>query len=303
MRVLTAIEQMFIEKTILPVVATGRDGSFRPVGTCWIFAFSTDGKHALAFSAAHVFDEVVRSEGRHQRAAASMPDILRPQRSTPVTLAHTKLNAVYRSGPNQLDFVEILQVSRDGLFDLAVCHLAFPVDADTSTRFEKKLAVHTGPVAVGTGLSVAGYAGMEATEYAVDNERGVSTARLHKRLTFEHGTCAAYHTQKGPRGPTGPCFEINVKTAHGMSGGPVLHKGYGDLIVGCGVVSRGTSFGGDESTMAAALWPAYSFELSSLVHDGHAATLIELAASGSIDDRSNGPCHFRRIGNLGIDWV
>jgi len=46
-----------------------------------------------------------------------------------------------------------------------------------------------------------------------------------------------------------------------MSGGPILHKDYGDEIVGCGVISRGTSFGGDESTMAAALWPAYSFIL------------------------------------------
>ena len=80
-RIATEAEKAAFQKVILPVIATGKDGSFRPVGTCWIFA--ANGRDALAFSATHVFEEIVRSEQRHDRAVASMPGILRDQNSPP----------------------------------------------------------------------------------------------------------------------------------------------------------------------------------------------------------------------------
>ena len=94
-----------------------------------------------------------------------------------------------------------------------------------------------------------------------------------------------------------------------MSGGPVLHKGYGDLLVGCGVISRGTAFGGDESTMAAALWPAYSFNIQNLRGENDdPLTLVDLARQGWIDDKSDGPSHFKWVkaldeGGGQIDWI
>jgi hypothetical protein len=81
-RVLSESEKALVQQVILPVIATGTDGSFRPVGSCWIFA--TTGRDALAFSAAHIFEEIVRSEDRHERAAPSMPDLLRPRKSKAV---------------------------------------------------------------------------------------------------------------------------------------------------------------------------------------------------------------------------
>jgi hypothetical protein len=75
-----------------------------------------------------------------------------------------------------------------------------------------------------------------------------------------------------------------------------MHKSYGDEIVGCGVISRGTAFGGDECTMGAALWPAYSFNINNIRGDGdRPLTLIDLARQGWIDDKSNGPAHFRVV--------
>ena len=82
-------EALDFGRVILPVVTVGTDGSYRPIGTCWIFL--TAGRDAFAFSAAHVFEEVVRSECRHERSAASMPDIIRSAKPPAVTLAKTSL--------------------------------------------------------------------------------------------------------------------------------------------------------------------------------------------------------------------
>ena len=68
------------------------------------------------------------------------------------------------------------------------------------------------------------------------------------------------------------------------------------------MVSRGTAFGGDESTMAAALWPAYSFEMANLRgEDNQQVTLLDLVRQGWIDDKSNGPAHFRWIKRVDED--
>jgi hypothetical protein len=266
LRIITDAESAMVQQAILPVIATGTDGSFCAVGTCWIFAIA--GRDALAFSAKHVFDEVVRCEGRHEREAASIPDILRARKPRPISLQLTRLKAIYRHGMDQTLFLDIVQVHIDGLTDVAVCHLTFQSDAPADCLFQRKMAIHAGPVGSGTPVAVAGYAGMKVTHAHIAEEQGISQVAFFKQLRFEHGKSVEYFGVKGPRGPLGPCFEIDVPSQHGMSGGPILHKAYGDELVGCGVVSRGTAFGGDESTMAAALWPAYSFGINNLRGDG-----------------------------------
>ena len=293
MKVLNASEQMMFEKAVLPVVATGRDGSFRPVGTCWVFAIGNGG--ALAFSAAHIFEDVVRQEGRHQRHSSSTPKFFlnRPQ---PVALAHTYLKAVYRNAMDELLFVDILAVEYGPFSDVAICSLAFQVGTPSDIKFEKKLSLYSGPIPVGAPLCAVGYGGMEETQASFDEVNEVATATMHKALTFEHGLCRGYFNDRGPRGaPVGPCFEIDVSTNHGMSGGPILYKKFGEEIVGCGVVSRGTSFGGDEHTMASALWPAYALPLPRVVggEDKQAPTMLDLARARWLDDKADGPSHFR----------
>lgn len=47
-------------------------------------------------------------------------------------------------------------------------------------------------------------------------------------------------------------------------------------------------------TMASSLWPAYSFNIEALRgDDNEQLTLVDLARLGWIDDKSNGPAHFR----------
>jgi Trypsin-like peptidase domain len=229
-RILSEAEKATIQQVILPVIATGTDGGFRPIGSCWIFAPA--GRDALAFSAAHVFDEVVRSEGRHERTAASTPDILRSLKRKPVSLAFTRLKAIYRRSIHELSFVDVHMVHRDGAADVAVCQLSFQSDAPPEWRFERRLAIHAGPVPRDTNVAVVGYAGMEKTRSHIDQEDSVACAEHFQQLTFEHGKCVEYYGARGPRGPDGPCFEIDVPSQHGMSGGPILHKGYGDELVG-----------------------------------------------------------------------
>jgi hypothetical protein len=285
-------EKAMVQQVILPVVATGTDGSFRPVGSCWIFAIA--GRDALAFSAAHIFEEIVRSEERHERAAPSMPDILRPLKSKAVALASTRLKAIYRHKINQNLVLDISAVYRDGLADVAVCQLTFQSDASLDYVFERKMAIYAGPIPPRTEVAAVGYARMEETRSYVDNRNELAWAKHFHQLTFEHGKCIEYYNTHGPRGPVGPCFEIDVPSQHGMSGGPILHKGYGDEFVGCGVISRG-GFGcsGDENTMASALWPAYAFSIDSLRgEEDQQLTLVDLARKGWIDDKSNGPAHF-----------
>jgi hypothetical protein len=293
-RTLSEPEKAMIQQVILPVLATGTDGSFRPVGSCWIFAAT--GRDALAFSATHIFDDVVRSEQRHERMVPSMPDIFRPLKLPAIALASTRLKAIYRHKIDQGLVVDIGRVYRDGLTDVAVCTLTFQPDAPSDCVFERKMAIHSGPVPRGTDVAAAGYAGMEKTRSYVDHENGAAWAEHFHQLTIEHGKCLEYYGVRGPRGPIGPCFEIDVSSQHGMSGGPILHKGYGNEIVGCGVISRGHAFGAGESTMASALWPAYSYNIEGYVGENdEPLTLLDLARQGWIDDKSNGPAHFNLV--------
>lgn len=294
-RILTEPEKAMFQQVVLPVIAVGTDGSFRPVGTCWVFAVA--GRDAFAFSAAHVFEEIVRSEGRHDRSVASMPDIFRPIKPQAVPLAMTRMKAIYRRKIDEMLMLDILTADRDGLSDVAVCHLTFQPDAPADYIFERKMAIHAGPVPPGTAVAAIGYAGKEMTRCHVDHENETAWAEHHQKLTFEHGQCVSYYQQRGPRGPEGPSFEINVGTQHGMSGGPIYHKGYGDEIVGCGVISRGTAFGdGAETTMASALWPAYSFNIAGLRGEaGEQLSLVDLARLGYIDDKSDGPTRFKMV--------
>ena len=259
----------------------------------------------------HVFEEVVRSECRHERSAASMPDIIRSAKPPAVTLANTRLKAIYRQTLDHALMTNISHVYRDGASDVAVCHLTFQSDAPEDCVFERKMAIHAGPVPPGLNVAAVAYSGMEQTRSYIDERAGVAWSVHQQHLAFEHGQCIEYFPQRAPRGPVGPSFEINVATRHGMSGGPIIHKGYGDTIVGCGVVSRGTAFGGDtESTTASALWPAYSFNIEALRGENdEQVSFVEIARQGWVDDKSNGPEHFRLICSPGeqgegtIAWV
>lgn len=289
------------------MIACGTNGSFRPVGSCWLFA--VQGRDAFAFSATHIFDEVVRSEERHERSVASMPDFFRALKPRPIDLAHTRLKAIYRHKSGRGYLADILNVQRDGMTDVAVCQLSLQSDVPSEVLFERKMAIHAGPIPPNLEVAIVGYAGMKGTQSYIDEESRTSLATHFQQLTFEHGRCLEYYGVRGPRGPIGPCFEINVAAQHGMSGGPVLHKGYGDVIVGCGVISRGTAFGGDETTMASSLWPAYSFNIDALRGENdQPLTLVDLARQGWIDDKSNGPDNFRFIktpdenSNGTIEW-
>ena len=170
-------------------------------------------------------------------------------------LAATRLKALYRYDIDHWFFVDITTVYRDGLHDVAVCHLTFEPDAPGDYVFSTKLAIHSGPISVGQDVAAIGYAGMERTRSWVDAEGCRAWSNHEQQLTFRHGTCVEYFETRGPRGPQGPCFDINVPTEHGMSGGPVILKRYGDEIVAGGIISRGTCFGGDDMTTAASSGP------------------------------------------------
>lgn len=288
----TESEILSIQKVILPLFAAREDGAFRPIGSCWIFAAA--GSSALAFTAAHIFEEVARSEGRHERADRTMPDILRSARPRPVNLASHRIYALYRLNATDGEMVDVQNLYFDGSSDVAVCTLFF---SDNSTNgFEKKMAIHSGPVPAGSEIAAVGYGEMEKSRTYTDETTGKFSVEHHHRLTIEYGQCMEYFSQNGPRGSKGPSFEVNVPTLHGMSGGPILIKEYGDEWVGCGVISRGTSFGDQETSISSALWPAYSFTVDAIA-DGNGAplTLIELAKRHWVDDKSDGPSHFQMI--------
>lgn len=303
MTALEGKEKVQFQQAILPVVATTTDGKWVPAGSCFVFAIND--RVALAFSAAHVFEYVVRSEGHHDKSAASMPNILRDQRPPAVDLQHTTLRSIYPVSEDTVYLPTIARVERDGALDVCVCLLVLGDDVPPEITFQRKLAIHSGPIPEGTDVYAVGYAEMGKTK-PIEFE-STAGALHYQKLAFEHGKAGSYYIHKGPRGnPLGPCFELNVSTQVGMSGGPVIHKGYGDEIVACGVISYGSSFGRDETTMASCLWPSYSFNLPYLagVQD-NGLNLLELEKRGWIDDKSNPSKHFSiKNGPLGkqVQW-
>lgn len=298
-------ETTLVRQAILPVFLSGTDGSVEGIGTCWIV--STCGRDAIAFSAAHIFDYVVRREERHERSVPSTPPDFLSRTSSSIDLQLTRLKAIYQQSDYKTAPVDILRVFKSESHDLAICHLRLQSDVAPDVMFRKKIDIHSAPVAINEEIQIAGYSKLRETEPIVDISKNASQFVVVPEVKFLTAKITNRYLHSRPGGPDGPCYEVDCESIHGMSGGPVFLSTPGKKAVACGVISRGNSFVGDV-TACAELWPAFALKLEHimLAGSGPLSSLVDLVEKGLVVDDANGPEHFRSFvdkqGNGIIGW-
>jgi len=293
------------EQVILPIIATGVDGTFDPIGTGFVISVFEGGREALMLSAAHNFAHIARLDD----------DSRVHLHGKSINLRHTKMYAQFADTEGRGHLARI----RDALFnnatDIALCVLHLEDHIPESIQFEKKLVIDTSPIRIraGTPITAIGYAEM-SSEVVVRWEANEADANFHYKLDFRRGKVTAVYPTKGPRIQPWPCFQCSVPFYSGMSGGPIINKDYGDLIVACGLICSDLSYDATGTTsgseaIAALLWPAMNFTVKhAMVGEVPAEpTLLDLHRLNYIDDRGD-PCQHITFdetddnGNVIIRW-
>jgi hypothetical protein len=301
---LTRAETSAWRQVVLPIFFEGTDGTIEGIGTCWIFA--VNGTDALAFSATHVFDYLVRREGRHERSVASS---MFAKRTESTVLQTTRIKSLYEVRNRTVLPVDILKIYKDDAFDVAVCHLRLQDAKDSKYNFGNKIDIYSGPIREGTKVKFCGYTELALTKSEIVPSRGHATFKVVPKIEFLSGTVDARFGSGRPGGqPGGPCFEVYRDSVHGMSGGPVFIDVPGEAPVACGLISRGNFFSGG-TTVCSELWPAFSLLLSDVRVDQatEAASLLDLVDKKVVVDKADGRQHFRHEiaenGSHRISWL
>ena len=272
-----------LKQVILPIIATGvKETSFEPVGTCWIFCAAE--RDAFAFSAAHVFQHVVQKDKVNIRPHPTMPPDFLPVAPRQISLKSSKLNAFYLLSKNNGFLLDIPHVWTDPTLDVAVCWLRFSESVPVDYKFTRRLAIHAGPVAEGDDIVAIGCGEMgKSKTYG-------KVAQFYSAITMASGQCVQYKTY-GIRGVSGPSFETTSETRSGMSGGPIIHRSYGEDYVSSGVISKS----GLGATICASLWPAFSFKFPEnqfFYNNQPIKSVLDLIRFGGVDDRTDSLKHF-----------
>ena len=289
-------EKVALQQVILPIIATRRDGSFTAVGTGFVICVL--GRQALMLSAAHVLRQVITIDRPHNIHHSSTPPEFLVTKAQDTPLKQTRMWALYRESLSKGHLAEILVVYINDPLDIALCTVSFSDDVPEHVAFLKKLTIDSSPPKIGMPIIAAGYGDMRVDQNNLGSEQGGATARLNFQLDYRHGTILDTFPNGQPWPNPWPSFQIDTPISSGMSGGPVINKTYGDIIVACGInmFDRSTASNGSASgqnAIAAMLWPCMGIAIKHAEINGESkpVRLIDLVAKGFINDRGNAPKH------------
>lgn len=282
-----------LQRVVLPILATGEHGLFEAIGTG--FVVGAFGRQALVLSAAHNFDHIRRLDRPYIRHHPSTPFFVE---ETDVTLSRTTMRMAFWDGDRGVFPASVDKVWISNPLDIAVCSVRLGEDTPPEVAFQTRLAIDTAPPSVGDQIAAVGYADMEAVPIG-EAIAYPYVVRMEQRLDWREGTITEVFNGTGPRGQPWPSFQCNVGFDSGMSGGPIIAKKHGDVLVACGVISTDSSLdskqmrrGSGLDAIAAMLWPAMVTSIPIETESGPSVvSLVELQRQGFVDDRGDAARH------------
>jgi Trypsin-like peptidase domain len=290
----TSQELIAAQRTIVPIVATFAYPEFEAIGTAFIIY--TEGKKAIALTAAHNFEAIARLDRPYETYHPTMPQEFRP-----VVRSINFRDATPRVLYPGLDDGRMYTVRITGAYvlipaDIAVVTLSIPNTLPDDFVFSERLSIDSSPPRAGTPIRLAGYWNMSVNPH--QDEIGTG-ARFTGRFDPRDGEIIEVFRTLGPRNKPWPCFQCNTPIDSGMSGSPLLDISGSHDVVAVGIASSDSSLdpsfaASGADAFAAIIWPAMTIRLEQENLGGmNGPTLMELARQGLIADRGKAHEHIQ----------
>jgi len=283
-----------LRSVVLPIITVERDGRMHAIGTC--FVVSPTGNQALALTAKHNIDYVLRIDGVRDASAPSTPPEFRRVRPGRQTFKNVKPFAAYWSSDERVIACDILEVwSAHTGHDVAVLLLKIP--DHYGVQFTRRLKIDSHGPRIGEAIRGIGYRAMAVGDQRVNENGTILQQELTLPVEVVEGIVIQSYGVRQHRLLKWPCIEMNCSFDPGMSGGPVFIVGGDGAVVAVGMITSGVSYAAEG--MASLLHPALMTRLYAdpVLGVGKKPTLVDCVRAGLIADVAEAHKHLRDDGS------
>lgn len=281
-------------QVLLPIIATTKYGEVQPVGTGFIFYIH--GRHALMFSAAHIFQRIEKLDRPYELSDSTTLQEFRLPPPEHNVLTCTDMHVLFRSN-DSAEYIALLPHVYPWRNDTAVCIIELGDQVPEDVHFVSSVIIDTTPAVKGEEILAVGYTNTQIVESS--SKEGRESLSFQRGLTWRRGHIIdVFPTGRDSMHPW-PCFQTDVAFDSSMSGGPILKKA-GDLLVACGVISSDLTAGNSDlgvgsgqAAIASMLWPTMAVSIDEALVEGTRGpmTLLELQRRNFIRDLGNASAH------------
>jgi hypothetical protein len=287
-------EHLELKRVVVPIIATGSDLSFEPVGSAFII--HCDGKNALALSAAHNIRHILSKIERPYELCheTTLPEFRIHVQD--IEFRNTRMRVVFPDQDGKIYLIDLPRAYVLDESDIAVCVLRIPDDMPPSLLFEKKLAIDSSPPKAETPIAALGYSSMFVSSQSIVT--GGARVTHNETLRRRGGRIVDVFPNGGLRNHRMPCFECTTPFDNGMSGGPIVAMS-GDDTVAIGIITADFSFdpshhGSGENAIASILWPAMGIQMKMEYLDAQVGpTLLDFQKRNLVVDKGKASEHVR----------
>jgi len=271
-----------LRSVVLPIIVLEPDGNMHAIGTC--FVVSPTQNQALALTAKHNIDYIVRIDGVRDVHVPTTPPEFRRVRLGRQTLKNVKLFAAYWTPEDRVIPCDLLEVwSVHAGHDIAAVLLKIPERYDL--HFTQRLKIDSRGPRVGTPIRGAGYHDMMLSDPRTDDDGIIVQQSIALPLNVVEGTV------------THSYIELDCSFNPGMSGGPIFTIDDDGSVVVVAMISAGVSYA--TQGIASLLYPALLTRLRAdpILGVGTMPSLVDCIRRGLISDIAEAHKHLRDDGS------
>jgi hypothetical protein len=283
-----------LRRAVLPILALESDGNMHAIGTC--FVVSPTGNQALALTAKHNIDYILRIDGVRDVHVPTTPQEFRRMRPGRQTIKNVRMFVAYWTPYDRVVPCELLEVwAVHGGHDIAAVLLKIP--ERYNVRFEQRLKIDARGPRVGAQIRAIGYHDIKLTDPCTDEAGVIVRQSLGLPLKVVEGTVTHSYAPREHRLVETPCIELDCSFDPGMSGGPIFTIDDSGAIVAVAMITAGASYA--PQGIGSLLYPALLTRLRAdpILGVGTTPSLMDCIRRGLISDVAEADKHLRDDGS------
>lgn len=238
---------------VLPLIATAGVGPTANIGSCVVIAVAK--KRAIALSASHVIDHVIKSNDISWMSDLKVdPAFRKPRYGEKFGYGNANeapnLGTIFAVMPGEKCVAPVLMANKFGGNELDIICLRLEIPLQFNAEFSARYALRSRGPQVGETVRIVGYP--KGNSFDIEGEPAALQFKIGMLRTAYKGVVTRTFGWNEDYFVRSPGFEINIPSASGCSGGAVLtaRDDGTDCLVGI------TSVSDDTVTKAVTIWPA-----------------------------------------------